>query len=63
VRSSKTYAAFKRFNGGLFVVFGLAIGAQIVHGVGMRYEAMPGIVLGAALIGLGIVRLLPARAA
>lgn len=56
-RRSKAYDIFKVLNSLLFIVLGVVIVAQMAHGVGLRFEAVTGYVLGAALIGLGTVRL------
>jgi hypothetical protein len=48
-----------------YVAFGITVIVQLVHGVGLRFEAIPGLVLGAALIWLGAIRIragVPARA-
>ncbi|MDQ6823778.1 MAG: hypothetical protein M3Z07_04725 [Candidatus Eremiobacteraeota bacterium] len=57
LRRSKTYDVFKVVNSLLFIALGVVIVAQMAHGVGLRFEAVAGYVLGAALIGLGAVRL------
>jgi hypothetical protein len=56
-RQSKAYVGFKAFNGVLFIVLGAAILVQIVHFAGLRLEAIPGIILGAAMLGLGLYRI------
>lgn len=61
VRSS-TYARVKTFNGIVFIGIGCFILYRIAFGAGMRFEAIPGYVLGLAFIGLGIIRLRGARA-
>jgi hypothetical protein len=64
-RQSKAYVGFKAFNGVLFVILGAAILVQIVRIAGVRLEAIPGIILGAAMMALGayrIVMMLRARA-
>jgi hypothetical protein len=58
--ASPGYARAKLVNAVLFVGLGVFIVAQIVHGVGWRLEAIPGIALGVALAGLGAVRLIAA---
>ena len=50
-------ARFKFVNGLVFIVLGLFIIAEFVHALGLRFEAISGYVLGAALIGLGVHRL------
>jgi hypothetical protein len=42
--------------GFLFIVLGVLIVVQIAHGVGFRFEALPGLALGAAMMALGYVR-------
>lgn len=56
-RQSKAYVGFKAFNGLLFIVLGAAILFQVVRIAGARLEAIPGIVLGAAMFALGAYRL------
>jgi hypothetical protein len=56
MRNSKAYAGFKAFNGIVFIVLGCLIIVQIVRIVGLRFEAMSGLVLGGALIALGLYR-------
>jgi hypothetical protein len=56
MRNSKTYLGFKAFNGLLFMVFGVLIIAEMIRMVGLRFEAFSGLVLGAALIALGLYR-------
>ncbi|HET9096064.1 MAG TPA: hypothetical protein VFN37_05350 [Candidatus Baltobacteraceae bacterium] len=56
MRNSKIYAGFKTFNGVVFIVMGALIIFQIVRAIGFRFEAFSGLVLGAALIGLGVYR-------
>jgi hypothetical protein len=56
MRRSKTYDAFKAFNGLVFIVLGVLIAAQILRIVGLRFEAISGLLLGAALIALGVYR-------
>ena len=55
-RQSKAYVGFKAFNGLLFIVLGAAILIQVVRFAGVRLETIPGIVLGAAMLGLGLYR-------
>lgn len=54
---SRGYGRFKFVNSVLFIAFGLLIIGQILHGIGFRFEALSGFVLGIALIALGIYRL------
>jgi hypothetical protein len=58
IRNSKVYAGFKAFNGLLFVVFGAAIMVRILVVSGAHFIAVPGLVLGAAMLGLGVHRIL-----
>jgi hypothetical protein len=58
VRNSKAYAGFKAFNGVLFVVFGAAIMVRILMVSGARFVAVPGLVLGGAMLALGLHRIL-----
>jgi hypothetical protein len=53
---SKGYARVRFAFGFLYIVFGALIIAQMVHSVGLHLEALPGLALGAALIGLGALR-------
>jgi hypothetical protein len=57
-RGSKGYTGFKAFNGVLFIVLGAAILVQIVRVAGLRFEAVPGLILGAAMLALGVHRIL-----
>lgn len=50
--------AFKSLNGVLFIVLGALVVVQIVRYAGLRFEAIPGIVLGLAMAALGIHRTL-----
>jgi putative effector of murein hydrolase len=56
MRNSKVYARFKAANSVLFVIFGLAIVYQMLRTVGLRFEAVPGLILGAAMFALGVHR-------
>ena len=56
-RQSKAYVGFKVFNGLLFIVLGAAIFVQVARIAGARFEAIPGLVLGAAMFGLGLYRM------
>lgn len=56
-RQSKAYVGFKAFNGVLFIVLGAAILFQVARVAGARLEAIPGLVLGAAMFALGAYRL------
>lgn len=55
-RQSKAYVGFKGFNGLLFIVLGAAILVQVVRFAGVRLETIPGIILGGAMLGLGLYR-------
>jgi hypothetical protein len=48
--------------GVLYIGLGLIIAVEILHRVGPRFEALPGVVLGVAMIALGIVRIRAALA-
>ncbi|MFN2462084.1 MAG: hypothetical protein ABR591_15630 [Candidatus Velthaea sp.] len=54
---SDAYAKTKFALGFFYIVFGAIVIVQMLHGVGLRLEALSGLVLGAALIGLGAVRI------
>ena len=56
-RQSKAYVGFKGFNGVLFIVLGAAILVQVARVGGARFEAIPGYVLGAAMLALGAYRI------
>ena len=56
MRNSKVYGGFKTFNGVVFIVFGALIITQLALRIGLRFEALSGYVLGAALIALGLYR-------
>jgi hypothetical protein len=58
MRNSKTYAGFKTFNGVLYIILGAAIVFQMLRTVGPRLEAVPGLILGAAMFALGAHRML-----
>ena len=60
---SPAYARARGVFGVLFVVLGAFIIVQIAHGVGFRVESIPGVLLGAAMIALGYVRIRGALAA
>jgi len=51
------YARFKFLNGFVFIALGMLVVVQLLRGAGLRWEALSGYVLGAALVGLGLVRL------
>lgn len=50
------YTGFKTFNGVIFIVLGALILVQLFRTVGLRFEALSGDILGAALIALGVYR-------
>jgi hypothetical protein len=56
MRNSKPYVGFKAVNGVMFVILGAAIVFQMLRTVGPRFEAIPGLVLGAAMFALGVHR-------
>jgi hypothetical protein len=58
MRNSKAYVGFKAVNGVMFVVLGAAIVYQLLRTVGPRIEAIPGLILGAAMFALGVHRML-----
>lgn len=53
--------AFKNVNGALFTLLGIAVVVQTLRFAGFRFEAVTGIVLGGAMIALGVLRLRQAR--
>ncbi len=57
ITQSPAYVRARGVFGVLFVVLGAFIIVQIVHGVGLRVESIPGVLLGAAMIALGYVRI------
>jgi hypothetical protein len=61
--NSRTYAKVRGGIGVAFILLGALIVFQIAHGVGFRVEAIPGVLLGAAMIVLGYVRVRGAIAA
>ncbi len=56
-RQSKTYVGFKAFNGLLFILLGAAVFFQVARIAGARLEAIPGLILGAAMFALGAYRI------
>lgn len=58
MRNSKPYAGFKAVNGVMFVILGAAIVYQMLHTVGLRGAAVPGLILGTAMFALGVHRTL-----
>ncbi|MBC5815810.1 MAG: hypothetical protein GIW97_04635 [Candidatus Eremiobacteraeota bacterium] len=54
---SPGYGRFKFINSGLFIVLGVLILFQMARGIGLRFEALSGYVLGLALIALGAYRM------
>ena len=57
VIESAGYGRFKFTNSLLFVAFGILIIVQMARGIGLRFEALSGYVLGLALIALGVYRI------
>lgn len=55
-RQSKAYVGFKAINGVLFIGLGAAIVWQVGRAAGFHIEAIPGIILGAAMLALGAYR-------
>jgi hypothetical protein len=55
-RQSKAYVGFKAFNGVLFIILGAAILVQVARIAGLRFEAIPGVILGGAMMALGLYR-------
>lgn len=58
MRNSKSYVGFKAVNGVMFVILGAAIVYQMLRTEGPRAEAIPGLILGAAMFALGVHRTL-----
>lgn len=56
LQRSKGYTRFKALNGVLFIVLGAAIAFRMLAGVGLRFEAVPGLILGLAMLALGAHR-------
>lgn len=56
MRNSKAYTGFKAINGIMFVLLGAAIVYQMLRTAGPRVEAIPGLILGAAMFALGVHR-------
>lgn len=48
---------FKAFTGALFIVLGAIIIYRVAGIAGFRFEVVPGLVLGAAMMALGIYRI------
>ncbi len=53
---SDGYLRFKLVTGAIFVVLGAILIGRTLSATGPRFEAIPAVVLGLALIGLGYVR-------
>jgi hypothetical protein len=53
---SETYARTRLINSGLFVLLGIVVVVRTVGVVGFVWQALPGCVLGAAMVALGAVR-------
>lgn len=59
MRNSKAYGGFKAVNGVMFVVLGGAILYQMAHiAKTAGFAAVPGLILGAAMLALGVHRTL-----
>jgi hypothetical protein len=58
MRNSKAYTGFKSVNSVLYIILGVAIVVQMLRTVGPRFEAVPGLILGAAMFALGVHRTL-----
>jgi hypothetical protein len=54
---SATYARIRFGLGFLYAALGAMIIVQMLHGVGLRPEALPGLALGGAMILLALLRL------
>jgi hypothetical protein len=63
ITQNPAYLRARGVFGVLFIVLGAFIIVQIVHGVGLHVEAIPGAILGLAMIALGYVRIRGAFAA
>jgi hypothetical protein len=53
---SETYARTRLINAGLFILLGVVVVVRTLSVVGFAWQAVPGCVLGAAMIALGAVR-------
>jgi len=53
---SETYARTRLINAGLFVLLGVVVVVRTFGVVGFAWQAIPGCVLGAAMVALGAVR-------
>ena len=53
---SETYARTRLINAGLFVLLGVVVVVRTLGVVGFAWQALPGCVLGAAMVALGAVR-------
>jgi hypothetical protein len=56
LNNSPAYGRVRGIFGLLFIGLGALIVFQIAHGVGFRLESIPGLLLGAAMMMLGYVR-------
>jgi hypothetical protein len=54
---SETYARTRLINAGLFVLLGAVVVVRTFGVVGFAWPAVPGCVLGAAMVALGAVRI------
>jgi hypothetical protein len=60
---SEGYARARLVTGALFIVFGAALVYRMLGAAGFAPAAIPGVVLGAAMIALGALRFRDYRAA
>lgn len=59
MRDSKAYGRIKAVNGVMFIALGAAILYQMAHiAATAGFAAVPGLILGAAMLGLGVHRTL-----
>ncbi len=56
VPRSRRYSGFRAVTSVLFVVFGAAIIYRVFGAAGLRVEAVPGLLLGVAMVALGVHR-------
>lgn len=52
-----TFARMKFVNGFIFIALGIFVLVQSVHSAGFRLQAISAYVLGGAMLGLGVVRI------
>jgi hypothetical protein len=55
------YARFRLVFGGLMIALGITIAWRTVAMAGLRWADIPGLILGAALVALGYVRIMQSR--